>query len=214
MTIYLIGGTPRSGKTTLSSILSRKIGCPYISVDNLRAFLVPYIPPKDREKKLPYEAMYFTDNDNDLFFKKYSAEEMIKADLAESRTLWPGVKKFIHHQILSQRDFIIEGVQLLPKFVHTLKKEPYWPRIRTIYLTKLDPEKILEGIKKSTQSNDWILHYTKEEDTFLKAANMLSQFGAYFDEEAKKYEFPVFNTEGDFQKSLKNAMSFLITNRK
>lgn len=214
MTIYLIGGIPRSGKTILAGTLSRKIGCPYISVDNLRAFLVPYIPKKDHSKKLPFEAMYFLDNDNDLFFKKYSAEEMIKADLAESRTLWTGVRKFINHQILSQRDFIIEGVQLLPRFVHTLKKERYWPKIKTIYLTRLDPEKILDGIKKNTQSNDWLLHYTKKEETLEKAANMLAQFGTYFSKEANKYEFPVFNTEHDFHGTLEKAAMFLTNNGK
>ncbi len=81
--IYLIGGSPRSGKSILAKRLARKINCPWISIDDLRFFASPYV----KKDKLPFDRMY--PNDTDLFFSKFRPQKIIRAEIVESHTLWP-----------------------------------------------------------------------------------------------------------------------------
>ena len=49
--IYLIGGPPKCGKTTLAKRLSKSLGIPWVSTDTLQCVIKPYINRKDFSKK-------------------------------------------------------------------------------------------------------------------------------------------------------------------
>jgi len=51
--IYLIGGPPKCGKTTLARELSRKIKVPWIAVDTLQSIVWAYMDKEERLKKFP-----------------------------------------------------------------------------------------------------------------------------------------------------------------
>ncbi len=202
--IYLIGGSPRSGKSILAKRLARKINCPWISIDDLRFFASPYV----KKDKLPFDRMY--PNDTDLFFSKFRPQKIIRAEIVESHTLWPGVKSLIKHRIACQQDFIIEGVQLLPKLVDALKKEKFWNDIKIVYLVKINKNNILNGFKQSRIQNDWVIDNAKSEKTLLKATEVFSQYGKYFQKEAEKYGFKVFVLDKSFKTKLNKVASYLI----
>ena len=50
--IYLIGGSPRSGKTTLSKKLAKELDIPYISTDYLRLVAMEYFKGEDKSENL------------------------------------------------------------------------------------------------------------------------------------------------------------------
>lgn len=205
--IYLIGGSPRSGKTMLAKMLAEKTGLQHISIDDLRPVVLEYISKEQLEKKMPCEFMY--ENDNDAFFEKYSAQEMIDADLVDAMTMWKGVKAFIAHRAIVDKNIVIEGVQLLPKFIDDLRNEPYFKDIKIVYLFKEDEEKILDGFTKNENGFDWLLQGNKNKETLPKAAKMIKLYGEYFKREAEKYGFAVFNAENDFDLALNNAVNYL-----
>ncbi|MFH1142422.1 MAG: hypothetical protein ABIH67_02740 [Candidatus Uhrbacteria bacterium] len=209
--IYLIGGSPRSGKTTLSIKLSKKLGVPWISSDYIRSFILPYIPKKDIAFRMPIEEMFFKKSkcNNDLYYQNYSLSEQIQADIIEGKTMWPGIKRFIENSIWSKNSFIIDGVHLLPEMVSQFKGTSFWKNIKIVYLVKTDEEKILPGFWKSNDPSDWLLTCTKKDKIFSEAAKMVAKFGRYLEKEAKKYGLKVYNTDQNFQKKINQAVKNL-----
>jgi 2-phosphoglycerate kinase len=208
--IYLIGGSARSGKSKLSKILAKKLDCQYISVDDIRPAILPYIQKKELFEKFPFEAMYVNFDDNDAYFENYSAKELLKAEIQDAHSLWPGMKEFIIHKYLCNQDFIIESVPLIPELVNELKDHEVWSKIKVAYLVKTDIEKIRNGFELNDPKSDWLLRNTKKPETLDKAAVMVSEYGKYFEHEAEKYGFKVFNTENDFTETLEDASNYMI----
>src|ERR1700761_360615 len=115
--LYLIGGPPRCGKTTLSAALAKKLRIPYFSIDHIASVIPPYIPPERQDESFPLRAMRETvGNDNDRFFEKFSGPEIVGIYRRQAATCWPGVKNFIHYAIEDEHALVLEGWQLLPGF--------------------------------------------------------------------------------------------------
>jgi len=62
--IFLIGGSPRSGKTICTKRLSLQHSIPWLSVDSMRPIIKPYVSKKEG---LPFDSMW-KEQDNDRFF--------------------------------------------------------------------------------------------------------------------------------------------------
>lgn len=131
--IYLIGGSPRSGKTILSKKLSEKLAVPYISTDVLRLFMVACLKHDDKYNYFPFEKMFDLSAAVDTFYEENSGDDMLAADLKEAENLMPGIIAFIDYFKKSNVNYIIEGVHFLPSLIANLKGDE---GIRIIMLTK------------------------------------------------------------------------------
>lgn len=208
--IYLIGGAPRCGKTTLSKKLAQKLGLRWFASDSLRPIALAYTPKEEHPKKFPFVGMYDDiGHDNDVFFGKNSAEEILNADIVESIAIWPGLKEFIKHESIVGEGIVIEGSHLLPELVNELRGEKFFNDLRIAYLIKEDEQKILDGFSKNNSGFDWLVRNTKDEETLPRAARMVSVYGEFFKKEAEKYGFEVFNTETEFEEMLEKAIDYL-----
>ncbi|MCX6743823.1 MAG: hypothetical protein NT116_06365 [Candidatus Parcubacteria bacterium] len=198
--IYLIGGAPRCGKTILAKKIAatKKIG--WISTDNLWEVVFYSTPKSQRRAKFPFH--FAPKPKNKYHFEVYSPEEHWRMDMTESDSIWPGVKALIEHLINCRHDYVIEGVNLLPRLVNQLKNTRYWKNIRVVYLVKTDLNQIKEGIPKNKE-HDWILEGGIDVAGRLdKAAAMIQFESRYMEKEAKKYHFKVVNTGSDFNKKI------------
>jgi 2-phosphoglycerate kinase len=203
--IYLIGGTPRGGKSILSRKLSKILNVPYISTDNLRLVVLPYFKGKDKDKNFPFIKM-FDSATIDKFFLKYTGQEQLKADLRESKSTWPGIKSLIDHLLVCKMDYIIEGVHLLPSFVKMYKNNK---DVKIVFLAKSDEEKIYQGLLRHKNNSDWLTDNTKNKDTISLAAKSLVEYGKFFLKETEKYDFKCFNTEDNFLDKIQKANNYL-----
>jgi 2-phosphoglycerate kinase len=139
--IYLIGGSPRTGKSSLAKALAAKTSIPYISADDIASVITPYIPEQEYPEKLPIRFLRKeVNNSNDAFYSKYSAEDIVGFYLRQAVTLWPGFKNFIQYALADNHDFIIEGWQILPNLVNTIGGSENKEKIRTCFLFKHDVE--------------------------------------------------------------------------
>lgn len=165
--IYLIGGSPRSGKSILSRKLAKKFNIGYVSTDNLRPVVMPYFPRKDKFIHFPFEKMFDAANIND-YFEKYTGKQMLKADIKVTRMIWSRVKNMIDYLLKCKMDYIIEGIHLLPSLVKQYKKER---NIKILFLGKLNENKIYKGLVNNKNNNDWITGNTQNMDIIQNPLN-------------------------------------------
>ncbi len=203
--LYLIGGSPRCGKTMLSKKMSKKLGVPYFSTDNARPFIWGLYKGKERSQRFPFDKM-FSPKDIDGYFQKYSSREILQADLMEAKTMQLGIDAFIEYMLACKMDYILEGVHLLPKHMDKYKNRK---DVRIVYLANLNEEKILKGILKNKDGGDWLLSNTKDERSIRAAARSVAEYGKYFSKETEKYGFKMIGTEDNFFKSLDLAAKYL-----
>src|SRR5580698_7767520 len=201
--LYLIGGPPRCGKTTLSAALAKKLQIPYFSIDHIASVIPPYIPPERQDESFPLRALrQKVNNDNDRFFATYSAEEIVAVYQRQAATVWPGVRNFIDYAIEDEHTLILEGWQLLPRLLAEIPLAERSGNVQIQYLYKTDVQEILSGLKANNPVNDWVLRHTKEDAGFLRTAQMISCFGKTIEKETSELRFKAINMDRDFVRKI------------
>lgn len=204
--IYLIGGPPKCGKTTLAKILSKTLGIPWVSTDTLQDVIRPYMDKKSLSVNFPTSAQRGKDNDEK--YSKYSASEIIEAYQQQAKTVYQAIDMFAICEITDGNNFIIEGYHVEPELVAELNLK-YPGKIKSIFLIKSEEEKFISDVKKSSTPNDWIIARTINEETFPKIAKMICEYGNYFETEAKKHGLNVLNMDDDFESQINEAVKYL-----
>ena len=205
--IYLIGGPPRVGKTTLAEALAKRTSVPYFTLDHVTSVISPYVPEQEYVTKLPLRvARQETNFSNDLFYARYTTEEIVELYLRQAGTYWPGVESFISYAVEDEHGLILEGWQILPHLLRTVVTPENEDKLKIIFLYKSNVENIASGLKASTAKNDWVIRNTKDESTFLAIAKMVSYFGGYIEKEAKEYNFRSVSTDLDFERKIKASL--------
>lgn len=205
--IYLIGGSPKCGKTTLAKQLSKVKKIPWVSTDSLETVVRSYYNKKDISKNFP--ASLQRGKSNDEKYSKYSTKEIISAYCKQAKTLHLAIEMFILAEITDGNDYIIEGYHIEPKLIDQLNKK-YQNNIKSVFLVKDDINKFILNIKKSSTPNDWIIARTKKEETYLKIAKMISEYGKFFEREAKKYNLKTINMDNNFTNKIKEAIKYFL----
>ena len=206
--IYLIGGPPKCGKTTLAKRLSKSKGIPWVSTDTLQCVIKPYMNRSDFSKKFP--TSYQRGKDNDEKYSQYSTNEIVEAYQQQAKTSYQAIDMFTICEITDGNDFIVEGYHIEPELIAKLSSK-YPDKIKSIFLVRSDKEKFVCDIKKSTTPNDWIIARTKNEETYRKIANMICEYGNFFKKESKKYGFKTLNMDNDFNNHIEDAVNYLTT---
>jgi 2-phosphoglycerate kinase len=203
--IYLIGGAPKCGKTTLAKKISKSFGIPWVSTDTLQNVIKPYMHENDFPIKFP--ADYQRSENNDEKYSKFSINEIIEAYKQQAKTVYQAIEMFAVCEIADGNDFIIEGYHIEPELVQELNIK-YPDKAKSIFLVKSDKNKFVCDIKQSTTPNDWIIARTGKEETYQKIANMICEYSDFFEKEAKKYSFKVLNMDNDFDIRVKEAIDY------
>ncbi len=119
---YLIGGSPRSGKTTIAKELSKKLNIPWISTDTLESVVMGYVSDDKLDTLFPKRVMRkLTNNSNDEMYTRFSSEQIADAYIEQSKSLANGIEMFIECESSYENDYILEGYHILPELVSRLK---------------------------------------------------------------------------------------------
>ncbi|MDO8657664.1 MAG: hypothetical protein Q7K55_02910 [Candidatus Levybacteria bacterium] len=209
--IYLIGGPPKCGKTTLAKKLSKKLSIQWVASDTLqvvvREYVSRYISKKGMDKLYPHNAM--KGKTNDETYSLNTPKQIAKNYIDQAKASYGAVDMFSICEITDGNDYIIEGYHITPQLVAQLIKKYGRKHFRVLFLVKSDVEKFVRDVKKSSNPNDWILRKTQKKETFYKIAEMISYYGQFFEKEAKKYKFNVLNMDNNFGEQLEKAMQLL-----
>lgn len=211
--IYLIGGSPRVGKTNLAEALARETSFQYFSLDHITSVITPYLSERDYEIKLPLFAARLRRETIDAFYARHSAEQIVGFYWRSAETYWDGVANFIRYAAEDEHNLILEGWQILPSLLQTLVTPENQDKLKIIFLYKTGIEKIISGLKANTAKVDWVLRNTKNEEIFVAIATMISRFGSHIEKEATRYDFRSVNTDTDFKRKIKESLEFLTSNK-
>ena len=208
--LYLIGGPPRSGKTTLAAALAQRTSFPYFSLDHIAQVIIPYIPESEHATRLPLRvAIQEAKYSNDAFYAKYTPEQAVALYQRQAATIWAGVENFIKYALNADHDLIIEGWQVFPSRLHSTVESR--DHVKVVFLYKLRELEIVSGLKSHAAKNDWVITNTQKEDTFNAIGKMISCFGAVIEREAASNKFRAVKTDLDFHATIMQTVEFLLT---
>ena len=207
--IYLIGGPPKCGKTTLAKKLANEFQIPWISADTLQNIVWAYTPKEKHSKLFPHS--YLRGESNDEFYLEHSPEQITENYIAQGKTAYDAISMMAETYLTDNDDFIVEGYQVTPEIVDRIFKKFGKEHVKAVFLVKYDEQKFIQDIHKSTTPNDWIIRKTKKESTYGLIAKMIAGYSHYFKKEAKKYEFQIFNMDNDFEIQLTSIVKDLNT---
>lgn len=204
--IYLIGGPPKCGKTTLAKQFSKSVGIPWVSTDTLQNVIKTYTTNHNFTTSFPLSSVSYETNDER--YAKNTSSEIINAYQQQAKTVYAAVKAFVQSELTDENDYIIEGYHIAPELIGNLTSD-FPCLIIGIVLIKKNADEFIDSIHKSTTPNDWILTKTKDETTFPKIAAMVVDYAAQLEVESKKYSIKVICTDGDFAMQLTVAEKYL-----
>jgi 2-phosphoglycerate kinase len=207
--IYLIGGSPKCGKTTLAKKLSLTLEIPWLSTDSLQSVVKAYTNKRDIPKKFPWSIRRKQKRNNDIVYDTFSADEIIRFYRRQAESVFKAIEMMTICEIIDGNDLIIEGYHLEPSLVARLQKKYGKKNIRGIFLIKTDAKKFVKDITRTNTPNDWIITKTKNKKTYSKIAEMICKYGKLFKNEAKKKGLSVFNMDDNFNDKINNVINYL-----
>ncbi len=200
--IYLIGGAPRCGKTTLSLRLARRLGISWVSADSLECIVYAHTRTSKRDKLFPKIALRRkTGGTNEEMYGRHSTREVANTFIVQARSSAKAIRAFVEETFSYGHDVVLEGHQLYPKLVAELLKK-YPKEVRAIFLIKKDEQALVDGFTKNAAKRDWVVQRTHDPATYPLIAKVLAYYSRYLEKEAQKYGLAVHTTDKDFQKTI------------
>jgi 2-phosphoglycerate kinase len=146
--IYLIGGSPRSGKTLLAKRLSARLRIGWVSIDVLESIVREYTPKESRQRLFPKNVLRKrTHGSNDGMYEKFSAREIVNAYIRQGKASYKAIEAFVSDCVYEAHDFVLEGYQIQPGFVVRLM-ERFPKEIQSCFLVKKDEHMLVDGFQK------------------------------------------------------------------
>jgi len=209
--IYLIGGPPKCGKTTLAKKLSKKLGIPVFTTAELETRAKKSLPQRTTKADIAslYPLTTLEGTTNDEIYSYQSPQTIANNYIRQSKTKQTAaeINTFVGSYIANETDCIVEGYHITPALVAKLKKLYRAHNIQALFLVRYDAQAFVEHVEAHTKSSDWVLKQTVHKDTYTKIGKMIVYFSVHVKKEAKQYGCRVFNID-IFETQLKKAIEY------
>ena len=182
--IYLLGGPPRVGKSTISRTITEKHGINVVSTDSLGAVLENVLNPEAEPGLFIVSRLNEMTVDDRINLMAKNPIERINYQIEENRAVWKAVTPFIQREKEEGRDVMVEGVAILPELVSQLEDVT----CRVVFIGN-QGSKHKENIQKSAKENahDWMQNAS---DEYIDAfATFVVEMSSYIEKEARKYNY-------------------------
>jgi 2-phosphoglycerate kinase len=201
--IYLIGGAPKVGKTTVAKNLRERHSALSISTDAIRALVFEITQPSLRADLLPCCVPVTEIGDQ---FER-SVDDWVKSQLREAQTLFPSIIALINYHIRIGEDLILEGVHLVPALVGELLKSNSSADLKTILISARDEVTVLNGFHSKTMGFNWLSRLSEE--TVKKVAQCVVAYSALLERQAQTLGIKTFQRTDKFDFDVVEMLSLL-----
>ena len=209
--IYLIGGSPRCGKTTLARRLSKKLGITWLSGDTFEGMVWRYVSKEEYPKKFPKNILRdLTHNINDEMYTRYTTQEIMDAYIIQGQAVDHVMEVLVEDMVKEKQNFIIEGYHVFPAFAAKMMKKYGKENFRVIYLLKSDLESTHDSLMAGSAPDDWVHYKTKDKAIIRSISEFVFAFSNYYKKEAEKYDLPVVRYTGKLEDFFVQAESKLL----
>jgi len=208
--IILIGGPPRSGKTTLAQRITKETGIPWISTDAFDDIVQRYLPDDKRAELFPKTILRKkSGGGNDELYDTCSVEEVVIAYLKQAESVHLAVETFVDCALKEGWDYVIEGYHITPKLLSKLRASGH--NFNSVVLISTDAKGVIERSLGSDATNDWLRDKTLKEETYVRIAEMVSLFSQKIDQEARNLGMETVETSHDFQGQIDKSFNALVS---
>ncbi len=170
-----ITGIPTAGKSYLGKKLAEQVGGICVSIDDMREELA------QDERYRPW-VNFYVDQDEYTYYTTISYEEQWENLVKQSEMLWPGILEKIQSYDTEKKPVIFEGVNLLPHLAHRDLGIP------GVVIIGKSFEEVLDRNIKDPRWGETEELQRLEADAFFNGER------PQYQSEAKKYNYPVFET--------------------
>lgn len=205
--IYLIGGPPRCGKTTLAKTFSKQARIPWISTDTLEVIAGEYITQEEWDLTHPYSIAHTSNN---AFYEEFSTKEIIALIKAQSLATLPAVRMMTLCSLKDEVDYIIEGYHVTPKFAAQMIKKYGADNVTAVFLVKTNPEQFAAAVIKNPVVNDWLVNKQTSAATIAKVGTMVAEYSEMIIKEASEFGLPVFAMDAKFANRIRQITKSLL----
>jgi 2-phosphoglycerate kinase len=195
--IYLIGGAPRVGKTSMVQEAVKLKPMHAVSTDAIR-YMLRHSLPKD----VLDPALFSADKD---LLSVGKVDEVLTHQNAESEALWLYILQLMQSYALDGCDLLVEGVAVLPSLLSQLEL-PY----KSVIIGNTSPgheAKIVEIARQN--EHDWLHRYTEEEA--INSARFFTHMSKWLASECQHSETKYFEINDEtFQEDIVAAAKELL----
>lgn len=204
--IYLLGGAPRIGKSIAAKRLAAQIGAQALTADDIGSEYSAKLPEAERTEKFPFPGFSGDPSANVL-----PPSELTRLQLIEAKSMEPEFRRLIAEAVASGKDFVLEGVQVLPEFAKDIVDHSQPGTVRTLFVGSEDVARVMDGMAKNTSPDDWL----RDSDTEVikQVASFAVDFSAWLKKACEDSGLPYFERTDDFQKDLDHITGSLLQGR-
>lgn len=183
MKTYVIGGVPRSGKSTIQKLMLERFKISGISTDLLREGLIIGVPEFGLEKE--------------------------GNDFKRAEILWPYFKGILTAREYFEDSLLIEGTNFLPEYLSEFTNNPNMHMCFLGYSTVKAEDKLNQLRSIRSYNDNWTDELTDKDllnniEVWVKRSKVLKA-------ECVKYGIKYFDTSDNFELQIEKAIVFLLS---
>ena len=182
--VYLIGGTPGAGKTTLGSALANRLGVTSLTIDDLVTAAIAVTTAETHPGLHALRRGTHTE-----YYTNSTVEQLIADATARHEGTWPMVRQVIRKYVNLRKGIVIDGWHLRPSWVDQLALENVWSGWLVI-----DPE-ILE--KRERHNESWLKGSSDPEKMFQNFMGRSLWYNNLIKEEASALQMNILPQDGN-----------------
>lgn len=202
--IYLIGGAPRIGKSTVMQRFISQKPLHAVSTDAIREVLKGVLGEADNPD-LFKSAIEPLNGTSTILAMKNQPGTLIPHYLRHFEVIWKSVVDLIVCNMNNEQDTIIEGTAILP---HKVASLPYEHKV--VFVANLEDQTDVMLAHALENPHDWLNLYDKE--TIRAFASFTQELNKYFYLQAQQYKMPVVELRNSsFDSDVESAVKVLLS---
>jgi 2-phosphoglycerate kinase len=205
--LTLIGGPPRCGKSSIARAWATMSASSFLPADYLTSAVSGYLDDEDTARLLP--RLPGTFRDNDAKYENFSIDSIIENYRTKAISSWSAVRTVAEYAHADGNNFVIEGYQIEPLSVASLRDDLGAEAVRCLFAYRTDVDATRDALQRHRVPNDWAHEFTRRPLTLGRIAEMICTYGTAVAAEAMLLGLPTISMDGDFTDRVEAALAML-----